>query len=600
MKQSLRGAQLCLLAAVVGCGPDGNNANDNTLSGPVKGVISDTGTVVAAPVTSIGATAELGGSSAGGVGAYQAVVASGADGRAVTVVWTQFDGTRNNLFARRYSSGAWGALESLETGSGTVGQFKAVIDSNNVVTVVWSQASVAGGSIDEVFAKRFNGTLWSPTAAAVDNAAGDIGALNAIVDTSNNVIATWGQKTTYYHLYARRCTSAGSWGAVGTITQLDDNAQRDVQSPQLALDITNNVITVLWRQRDSADTKSEVYANRYTGGAWGAVAKLSDNAVAGEAAGETMAIDSLGNVTVAWKQYDGAAFYNLWYNRLPFGGAWAGPVSLEGNTGDVSNPKVILGAASKVFVFWTQSNGTANDLWAREVAPVLQAAVALDNQTTSAGLAEVVADSAGTLTAVWPQSSGGGTKDDLWMSRKTNAGSWDAPAKLSQSSPAGNATDPYALVDSAGNVTVYWRQKVDATGQIDLWAERYLAASSSWQGRTAVENLSDSDVISPPINVMDAATRKITLLWQQNDSTGAQHLLVNHHNTSSWFGVRRVDGRYVRSNGSSVDPSGGGEASMYVDSIGNITVFWLQQINETDGSGQSVNMKYLLANRISF
>ncbi|MBI3771865.1 MAG: hypothetical protein HY272_04095 [Gammaproteobacteria bacterium] len=598
LKQTLRSAQLCLLAAVVGCGPDGNNAKDNTLSGPVKGVISESGSLVAAPVTSIGATAELGGSSAGDVGAYQAVVASAADGRAVTVVWLQSDGTRNNLFARRYSSGAWGPLESLESGSGTVGQqFKVLIDSNNVVTVVWSQASASGGSTDDVLMTRYNGTLWSAP-AVIDNAAGLIGALNAIVDTGNNITVTWGQQTANYHLYGRRCDANGNCGAVGTIAQLDDNTQHDVDSPQLALDTTNNVVTVLWRQKDSTDARFDVYANRYAG-AWSGFTKLSSGA-GGDAQGETMAVDGAGNVTVAWRQYDGAAYFNLWYARFTFGGAWAAAATLEVSNGDVSNPTIKLGAANKAFVFWTQYNGTANDLWAREVAPVLQAAVALDSQTTSAGLAEVAADSTGTLTAVWPQSSGSGTKDDLWVSRKTNAGSWDVPTKLSQSSPAGEATNPYALVDSAGNVTVYWLQQVNATGQIDLWANRYLVASSAWQGRTAVEDLSDSGVTSP-ISVMAAATRKITLLWQQSDSTGVQHLLVNHHDTFSWLGVRRVDGRYNRPNGSgSVDPNSGGSASMVIDSSGVITVFWLQQINETDGSGQSVNMKYLLANRISF
>ena len=211
-----------------------------------------------------------------------------------------------------------------------------------------------------------------------------------------------------------------------------------------------------------------------------------------------------------------------------------------------------------------------------------------------------MADSAGTLTAVWPQSSGSGNKDDLWASRKTDGGSWDAPPppQLSQVSAVGDASEPHVIVDSANNITVYWLQKVVATGRIDLWANRYLAASSAWQGKVAVEDLSDSDVASP-ISVLDPSTRKITLLWRQNDSTGVQHLLVNHHDTTSWFGVRRVDGVFAH-NGSSVDPNGGGPATMVVDSSGVITVLWLQRINETDGSGQPANMQYLMANRISF
>jgi hypothetical protein len=133
-------------------------------------------------------------------------VAMGGAGHAI-VVWLQTDGTRSNVWARRYVAGEW----------------------------------EAGG----------------PQLLEIDNT-GDALNPKVAMDEKGNAIAVWSQHDgTRYNIWARRYSPGWDWGASPELIETDDG---NAGSPQIAMDAAGNAIAV-WLQSDG--TVNNVWASEY-------------------------------------------------------------------------------------------------------------------------------------------------------------------------------------------------------------------------------------------------------------------------------------------------------------------------------------------------
>lgn len=85
-------------------------------------------------------------------------IAVDKNGNAIAV-WFQNDGTRNNIFANRYTAGTgWEGAQTLESDSGEANSPKIAIDNNCNAIVVWTQSD---GSYSSIYANRFvYGSGW--------------------------------------------------------------------------------------------------------------------------------------------------------------------------------------------------------------------------------------------------------------------------------------------------------------------------------------------------------------------------------------------------------------------------------------------------------
>ncbi|MGC2166119.1 MAG: hypothetical protein WA632_08920, partial [Gallionella sp.] len=186
-------------------------------------------------------------------------IAVDADGNALAV-WQQYDGTRNNIWANRYTAGAgWGTAELIETDTGDAGEPQIAID--------------AGG----------------------------------------NALAVWEQNDgTHYNILANRYTAGAGWGTAEPI-ETDDTG--DAYIPKIAFGSSGNALAV-WQQYDG--TRDSIWANRYTTGGWG-TAGLIETDNAGNASYPQIAFDTSGNALAVWYQHDGTR-YNIWANRYTTGG----------------------------------------------------------------------------------------------------------------------------------------------------------------------------------------------------------------------------------------------------------------------------------------
>ncbi len=290
--------------------------------------------------------------------AYEPQVAIDSEGNAIAV-WHQWDGTRYNIWANRYTPGSgWDAAGLIETdNAGHAKNPQVAMDPDGNAMVVWYQSD---GTMNSILANRYTpASGWgTPEPIETDNA-GDAWDPQVAVDSEGNAIAVWYQSAvSRYNIWANRYTPSGGWGAAGLIETKNTG---DAMYPQVAVDPAGNSV-VVWMQSDG--TRNNIWANRYTASHGWSTAGLIETDNAGDAYEPQVAVDSLGNAIAVWAQYDGTLF-SIRASRYIPGGGWgtAGLIGID-NTGNAAWPQIAMGPDGSAIAVWRQSDGTWWSIWA--------------------------------------------------------------------------------------------------------------------------------------------------------------------------------------------------------------------------------------------
>jgi hypothetical protein len=78
-------------------------------------------------------------------------IAFDADGNGIAV-WYQGDGTRDNIWTNRYSGGAWGGPQTIESSGNTFVSPEIVVHSSGFASAVW----VSGSPFRDVWANHYD------------------------------------------------------------------------------------------------------------------------------------------------------------------------------------------------------------------------------------------------------------------------------------------------------------------------------------------------------------------------------------------------------------------------------------------------------------
>ena len=392
-------------------------------------------------------------------------VALDPNGNAVAV-WQQADGTRNNIWANRFTPAAgWGAAEPIETDdAGTAFGPQVALDPDGNAVAVWEQQD---GTRRNIWANRFTpATGWGVAELIETDNAGGAAAPQVALDPNGNAVAVWEQLDgTRYNIWANRFTPTAGWGAAERIET--DNAGSAFDA-QVAVDPSGNAVAV-WYQDDG--TRDNIWANRFTPTAgWGAAEPIeTDNA--GRASSPQVALDSNGNAVAVWQQWDGTRF-NIWANRFTPTAGWGAAEPIEtDNAGDARFPQVALDANGNAVTVWTQSNGTRSNIWANRFTLAAGWGAAELIETDNAGNAsspQVAVDPNGNAVTVWYQVDG--TRTDIWANRFTPTAGWGAADRI-ETDNAGNAVRAQVALDPNGNAVAVWEQS-DGT-RTNIWANRF-------------------------------------------------------------------------------------------------------------------------------
>jgi len=391
--------------------------------------------------------------------------------------WSQSDGFRYQIRTNRFTpETGWGVAERLDTQDQNPGDAvdpQVGIASNGEGFVVWSQWD----------GTRFN--VWATGGYRMQRLnADDLG--DAIkpqiaVHPNGQAVAVWSQSDGMRSNVWASNLQFGLFGEVywGSAARIETDDAGDAVNPQVAFDLSGHAIAV-WSQSDG--TRFNIWANRFAPDIGWGVAERIETDDAGDAIDPQIAIDANGpnaQALVVWSQSDGTRF-NILANGFAPDIGWGVAERIEtDNAGDAVDPRVSIGTDGQAVAVWSQSDGTRFNILANGFAPDTGWGVAERVETDNAGDAvdpRVSIGTDGQAVAVWSQFDG--TRLNAWTNRfKPNTG-WGVPERI-ETDDAGNAVDPEVAVDSSGQALAVWSQWDRAGGHI--WSNHYTPASG-WGG----------------------------------------------------------------------------------------------------------------------
>ena len=398
-------------------------------------------------------------SNAGGARAPQ--IAVDADGRALAV-WAQFEGSRHKIWANRFDGTSWGVAAIIEAGSGgTASAPQIALNSGGQAFAVWTQFD---GTRDNVWANRFDGTAWG-TAEVID--VDDLGSSRfpqVALDADGRAIAVWAQfDGTWYRILTRRFDGS-DWGAAELIEVRNLVNLGDGSVPQIVLDGNGRALAV-WEQFDGS--RNNIWGNRFDGSVWGIAGRLQTD-IASEASAPQIAINSDGQAVAVWAQSDGTRD-NIWANSFD-GNGWGMAEQIEtDNAGGAFNPQIALDADGSAIAVWQQSDGARNNIWANRFdGSAWGAAEQIETDNVGSAVAPQVAlDAKGRALVVWHQSDG--SRNNIWANR-FDGSAWGTAEQI-ETDDAGHASAPQIAFDADGRASAVWQQSDGARDNI--WASRF-------------------------------------------------------------------------------------------------------------------------------
>ncbi len=270
----------------------------------------------------------------------------------ITALWGRYSEGKKELRSKRYVKGSgWVENRKINTGESVdLRSHRLVVDQAGYVTAVWLDVD---GQNKNVWTNRYspeNG--WGSAEMIESNNAGISDELDLVADGTGNVTVIWQRYDEGKNsLWANRYSVEFGWGIAQLIETDDSGSTGDAV---LLVDGQGNA-TVSWKQHDG--TRDNLWSNRFNMGVGWAVPELLENDDSGNAVRPELVVDEAGNVTVAWQQHD-STVNNLWSSRYTDESGWSTPELIEeNNDGDVKNHRLVIDSSGNITAVWQQFDG---------------------------------------------------------------------------------------------------------------------------------------------------------------------------------------------------------------------------------------------------
>ncbi len=265
---------------------------------------------------------------------------------------------------------------------------------------------------------------------------------------------------------------------------------------------------------------------------WGELVNLAG---AG-AATPVVSIDGAGRATAVWRQLDpGTTEHHVWSSRSVSGGTWSAPERLESNTGNVSELRLSVDAATgRGMLLWIQAGPTV-DLHARPLDPTTGwgSAAVVDSGAGMVGVSSVGTDNSGNAVAVWSQ-IGPATRFSIHANRYTPGGGWGSPQLIETNEVVGSVDgDPVVAVTPAGDALTVWKR---SGGGGDLWGNRFTVGAGWGTAAAIVTDAGAFQTLGRHDLALDAGGNGL-LAWGQLDiagGTGNNAIWFKRFNAGAW------------------------------------------------------------------
>lgn len=347
----------------------------------------------------------------------------GADGNPV-IAWSEFDGTANKIYVRRWTGSAWqtmgNSLKALTGANVNANRPSLVLDASNQPIVMWDEGTDNYHS--SLYGAKWNGTSWislpgmppppqingyeglttpsmvldgkgrlavAATAYTTDVGTGVVGyqltaaqdgwtsaapgpsdagqaaSIKLAVTPSGDIIASYSavvevQGVAYRGMIVQKLESWGAWSRFGGPMRFSNSGS--ARDCSVTTDGAGNPL-VAWTELESADSDLRVYAAWWMDGAW----KQLGDMIGTQSSSNSKPFVLVGNdgkPLIAWSGYASPA-RNVWVSRWD-GSSWqlvGAPLSaVGGSTSAAYSPVMALDKNGYPLVAWHESDGTASNV----------------------------------------------------------------------------------------------------------------------------------------------------------------------------------------------------------------------------------------------
>ena len=338
--------------------------------------------------------------------------------------------------------------------------------------------------------------------------------------------------------YSWSFTTVGpGWGTAVRI----ESGEGIASEAQIAFDGNGNAVAV-WRRGTSsfvgASGIDDIWCSYFDGGKWSAPSMISNGLQTGSE--PQVAMNSAGQAIAAWRQEDGAGGFDIWVNRFD-GAVWGVAETIDNTSMGAQTPQVAIDGNGNALVVWVQEAEGAfglrgyNDIYASRFDGVAWSTPeVLDTINETANLPQVAFDSTGNAVVVWSQYSGSGGTDNIYANRFDAAtASWQG-ASLIESDDTGRATNPQIAFDGSGNALSVWQQSEsnDFGSRTHIQANRFDGAGLSWGTPVLIENDSTSSALVPDLAMNNNGNAMA--VWAFLNSATGNTLVASRFNGVSW------------------------------------------------------------------
>ncbi len=177
-----------------------------------------------------------------------------------------------------------------------------------------------------------------------------------VTDEDGNGTITWLQTDTIgKRIHAKRFSAAGLLDSYTVLSGDSGNAQ----PPNMAIDSSGNV-TVAWVQNINGIT--EIHVSRYTAATGWQPAQVihTDTKYSGMDSPQ-VAVDSTGKVVVVWLQYDDARV-KVYSRQFSPSRGWE-EVRVQSSNGDASTPQIAFGPSGDAAIIWESREGASSKIF---------------------------------------------------------------------------------------------------------------------------------------------------------------------------------------------------------------------------------------------
>ncbi|MBX3654221.1 MAG: Ig-like domain-containing protein [Ramlibacter sp.] len=333
-------------------------------------------------------------------------------------------------------------------------------------------------------------------------------------------------------------TQDGAWQAQQTLSGLNTNALE----PRLAITEAGRGVAT-WTQQTTTTT---AWASLYDGASWLPSIQLSGSAVA--IRGLSAGMDSAGNALTVWAAPPGvgATSMTLWTSAYAAQtGRWGRPLSIA--TVPVAPDNFQIECAfdreGNALLAWSQPEGTGTALWA------MRYRAASSNWTPAMKVGEggdlynriqVTLSSSGDAHLMWVAlNASPGIPSIRVRDFSASTDQWGDTTVLGPSSAGLSGSQ--IVTDPRGNVLVLW--SVTVNDESMLWTSRYDMRSRQWQAATQVPSGAAADTRADAVQMaIDPAGNVLAVRAQYRANGNRVELWANRYDaaTLSWGEARQL------------------------------------------------------------